>query len=175
MKPWRMRSDSLLRSWQSLSLASFYGTRWFIALFSRVHHWTLPWASWIHSTPSHPVSLISSVMLSSYLCLGLRSGIFPSGFPSTILYEFLVTPTSYTHPAHFIFLDWITLIISNEEYKWWSAILSNFFPFSCYFLSLSFRYSPQTPLIYASHRLSGLSRIILNMASAVFSETLDEL
>jgi hypothetical protein len=36
---------------------TFYGTRKFIAVFTWAHHWSLSWARWFQSTPSHPVYL----------------------------------------------------------------------------------------------------------------------
>jgi hypothetical protein len=41
-------------------------------------------------------------MLSTHLRLGLPSGLFPSGFPTNILYAFLFYPTRATYPAHLI-------------------------------------------------------------------------
>jgi len=40
------------------------------------------------------ISLTSIIMLSSHLCLGLLSGLFPSGFSTKIYYVFL------NHPMH---------------------------------------------------------------------------
>jgi hypothetical protein len=50
------------------------------------------------------------------LHLGLPSGLFPSGFPTNILFEFF-SPIRATCPAHLIILDLIILIILGEEYK----------------------------------------------------------
>jgi hypothetical protein len=58
----------------------------------RALHWSLPWARSIQSIPSHPVSLRSSLIQSTYLRLGLPSGLFPSGFPTNISYAFLFSP-----------------------------------------------------------------------------------
>jgi hypothetical protein len=44
------------------------------------------------SSPYHPISVRSIVILSTHLRLGLPIGIFPSGFPTTILYAFLFVP-----------------------------------------------------------------------------------
>jgi len=40
---------------------------WFIAVFTKAHHWTLYGASWIQSTPSHPIRLWSVSVLTSCL------------------------------------------------------------------------------------------------------------
>jgi hypothetical protein len=43
--------------------------------------------------------------LSTHLLLGLRSGLCPSGFPTNILYAFLVSPIRVICPVHLILLD----------------------------------------------------------------------
>jgi len=75
---------------------ALFGTWRFITVFTRVHHWSLSWARWIQSTPSHPLSL----RFISHLCLGLPSGPFPSGFLTKILHVFLVPPIHVTCPTH---------------------------------------------------------------------------
>jgi hypothetical protein len=47
----------------------FYGIRRFITMATRPRHWTLSWASWIHSTSSNHVSLRSTLILSLHLYL----------------------------------------------------------------------------------------------------------
>jgi hypothetical protein len=69
----------------------FYGTRIFIIVFTRARHWSLSWARRIQSTTSQPIS---------HLRLGLQSGLFPSGFPINILYEFLNSLMRATRPSY---------------------------------------------------------------------------
>jgi hypothetical protein len=92
-------SNSFLWSWALLEKLSvlqllknfppFYGTRRFITVFTRALHWSLSWAKSIQSIPSH-------------LRLGLPRGLFPSGFPTNILYAFLFSPIRATCHAHLI-------------------------------------------------------------------------
>jgi hypothetical protein len=53
-------------------------------------------------------------MLCSLVLLGLPSGLFPSGFPTNILYAALICAT---RPAHLILLDFIIPIILGEEFN----------------------------------------------------------
>jgi hypothetical protein len=71
---------------------AFYGTRKFITSFTRALHLSLSWARSIQSIPSHPISLRSTLILRNQLRLSLPSGLFPSGFPTNILYPFLFSP-----------------------------------------------------------------------------------
>jgi hypothetical protein len=40
-------------------LPAFYGTLRYITVFTGARYWSLSWARWIQSTPSHPISLRS--------------------------------------------------------------------------------------------------------------------
>jgi len=72
------------------------------------------------SEPNFPRSIL---ILHSYLCLGLPSGLFPSGFPAKILYAFFFYVMRATCPTHVILLGWITPVIFRETYKLWSSSL----------------------------------------------------
>jgi len=92
---------------------TFYLVR-FIILFTRASQWSLFWARQIQSKSSHPISLRFRLMSSSHLLLSLPSCVFSSGFPIKILCPFLIYPTCAICPAHFMPLDFITLIIPGE-------------------------------------------------------------
>jgi hypothetical protein len=65
-------------------------------VLTRALHWSLSWSRSIQSIPLHPISLRSILILSTHLQLGLPGDLFPSGFPTNILYAFLFTPIHAT-------------------------------------------------------------------------------
>ena len=96
---------------------AFHGTRRFITALTSVRQLSLSWASPIQSIYSHPTSWRSILILSTHLCLGLHSGLFPSGFPTKSLYTPVFSPICATCPAHLILLNFITRTILGEEYR----------------------------------------------------------
>jgi hypothetical protein len=93
----------------------------------------------IQSVSSYPISQ------RSHLRLGLPNGHFPSGFPTNILYSFLLSSIHSTCPDHLIVLDLFILIIFSKEYKLWSFTL-------CTFLQ-----SPVTSSLFGPNILNTLS------------------
>jgi hypothetical protein len=87
----------------------------FITAFVTAHHLSLSWARSMLPMPL-PTSWRFILILSSYLCLGLPSGLLPSGIPTKFLYAPLISPIRATCPAH-LRLDLFTRIIF-DEYRW---------------------------------------------------------
>ena len=62
------QSPSWEADWFSVKkFPTFYGTRRFITAFTSARHLSLSWASSIHSTPPHPISWRSILILSFHL------------------------------------------------------------------------------------------------------------
>ena len=126
LTPW---SRVLLEKLTGLQLGkkfpTFHGTRRFITAITSVRYLSLSWGRPIQSTYPHPTSRRSILILSTYLRLGLPSGLFPSGFPTKTLYTPLSSPLRTTCPAHLILLDFITHTILGEGYKSFSSSLCN--------------------------------------------------
>ena len=90
---------------------AFYGTRKFITAFTCARHLSLSSTSSIQSMLSHPTSWRSILLLSSHLCLGLPSGLFPS--------DLLTKPcTHFYSPSYVLHAPPISLftIWSPEQY-----------------------------------------------------------
>jgi len=95
----------------------------------------------VHTPKSHFLKI--HLILSSHLCLGLPSGLFPSGFPIKTLYTPLFSPIRATCSAHPILLDFITRKILGEENRSLSSSLRSFSLLTCYLVPLRPKYSPQ--------------------------------
>jgi hypothetical protein len=85
-------------------------------MFTRALHWSLSWARLIQSIPPQLISTRSILILSSYRCLKLMSGLSISGFPTKILYTFLFSAIHAICPANFSLLNFITLA-KNTSYE----------------------------------------------------------
>ena len=80
--PWsRVLLEKLIGLQLVKKFPTFYVTRRFISPVTSAHHLSLSWARSIQSTPPHPTSWRSILLLYSHLRLGLPSGLFPSGYP----------------------------------------------------------------------------------------------
>ena len=92
LTPWsRVLLEKLARLQLVKKFPAFYGTRRFLAALTSARHLSLSLASPIQSSYPNPTSWRSILILSSHLRLGLPSGLFPSGFPTSTLY----TPLPY--------------------------------------------------------------------------------
>lgn len=120
--PSRSRSNALI-PWLSIflenltvpqivqKLSAFYGTRRFITVFTRAQNVSLSWAA------------LSTVPLRSFFKTLLpftpepSMFLFPSIFPTKILYAFLFPLTRIPFPAYLILLDLIVRKIRSEVHK----------------------------------------------------------
>ena len=105
LTPW---SRVLLEKLASLQLVkkfpALYGTRKFLTSLTSARHLSLSWASPIQSSYPNPTSWRSILILSSHLRLGLPSGLFPLGFPTSTLYTPLPSPIGPHAPPISFFL-----------------------------------------------------------------------
>lgn len=89
-------------------------TQRFIIMFTRAHHWNPMWASWIQFTPSHPMSLGPTLILSSVSQVSSLFKVFQQNYiillSLQVISLFIVFQSELC--KHFLSLPW---------YKWhWS-------------------------------------------------------
>ena len=108
---------------------------------------TCPYPEPDQSMSPNLTSWKSNLTLFSHLCLGILSGLFPSGFHTKTLYTPLLSPTRATYTAHLIPLDLINWILFGEQYRSLSFSLCSFFPLPCHLVSLRHKCSPQHPIL----------------------------
>jgi hypothetical protein len=117
----------------------FYGTRRFIAVLTRALRWSLSWTKSIQSITPYPIHFI----IIPHLRLSLPCGLFPSGFPTKILYAF-----SFHHACYMPYPSYPPWL-HHSNYTWRRAqvmklLVMQFFPTSRHFISLQCKHSPQT-------------------------------
>jgi len=81
LTPWcRVLLEKLIGLRLVKKFPGFHGTRRFITALTSVRHQSLSWASPIQSIYPHPTSRKPILIFPTHLCLGLPSGLLPSGF-----------------------------------------------------------------------------------------------
>jgi hypothetical protein len=108
-----------LMPWSTVLLEKLIAKK-FSALFwkTKVHHRihkippVVPILSQIHPAQTFPPYFPTTQQSNKifHLCLGLPHSLLPSGFPTKILYTFLISPMSVT-----FLLDFITLVILHPR------------------------------------------------------------
>jgi hypothetical protein len=121
--------------WEADLFSASQESRKFIPAFTSARHLSLSWASSIQSIPPHPPSWRANLILSSHLRFGLPSGLFPSGFPTKILYKPFLSPISATCPAQLILVDSFTQSVLDEEYR---SLSTSLYSLLHYHVSTSF-------------------------------------
>ena len=107
-------------------LHAFYGTRR-LSTTSVTHHWSLPWATWIHFVSSQPIPFRYILILSTHPHLGHSQSLFPSGFCTKILCAFPFLPQHTTCTQHLTLLNLPITTVFDKYYKSQNLSLCSFF------------------------------------------------
>jgi hypothetical protein len=89
-----------------------------ITVTARSKRWTVFVRSNVRIVGSNPISLRSILILSTHLCLGFLSGLFPSGFPISNHYRKVFKFTSHKksrNDVHFVKGECIIRMDCNSE------------------------------------------------------------
>ena len=124
---------------------AFYGTRKFITALTSARHLSLSWANSIQSMHPRPISWKSILQLFSHLHLVLPSGLFPSGFPTKLLYTPLLSPYVLHAPPISFFNWWPKSILWGVQIIKLLVRHSSLLP--CYLVAPKPKYSPQRPIL----------------------------
>jgi hypothetical protein len=76
-------------------------------VFTRALHWSISWATSIQFIPSHPISLISILILSTHLPYGLPSGPLSFWLSHQYSISILRLPHSLCRPISVLIMSWI--------------------------------------------------------------------
>lgn len=91
----------------------------------RSYHWTLLWANWIHSPPTHIITIKSILIFYPHLCQNLKVASFFKVVWQQ-LYIYLISFLHTTCPTHHTILDLMTLITYDGKNILWSSWLCGF-------------------------------------------------
>jgi hypothetical protein len=108
------------------------GTRVFITVFTKAHHWTLTWTSQIWFALSIHISLNSILILYFHLRIGLPSDLFPFGppnqnamtpFPHVCCKSYLPHPHWFNHCNNIIWIIQVMKLIITQFSAWYISSL----------------------------------------------------
>ena len=116
----------------------------FITMFTRARHLSLSWVTSIQYT-LHYTSWRYISILSSHMGSGVKSGLFPSDFPTETPYA-LLYPIRTIRPAHIILLNLIVPLNMWCGVQIMKLLIVQSSPFPCYFSLLNPNIFPSIPL-----------------------------
>jgi hypothetical protein len=105
------KGDKWLARWY---IPYFYRKWWFKDTFTNFQYWTITCASSIKSTSSGPIFFRSIFQATSHQRSDLESGFFSTDFLAKILYGFLICSKCAVYPTHFVLLNSIITLFSEE-------------------------------------------------------------